>query len=165
MVVKILDHVFPHYKYLGLVALLFTWGGGLTSVTGLLINTVFPSDEYGDWFDGMYLADPAGGWWGLNWGRTLFIPLEAWYHFIFLVNIYLVLKQKWAAGLFCTLFLSISHPFTGIEFLLIIIGWVVLEKIINRRNSIPPWYLATLIAIALFHAWYYLIYLASFAQT
>ena len=164
MAIKILDHVLPQFKYLGLVALLFTWGGGLTSVTGLLINTIVPSGIYSDWFDGMYMADPAGGWWGLNWGRTLFIPLEAWYHFLFLVNIYLVLRQKWVAGIFFTILLSISHPFTGIEFLLIMIGWVILEKILNRQSTIPVWYIISLFAITAFHAWYYLIYLTSFPE-
>ncbi len=164
MGIKIIGHLLPGYNRQPLISLLFTWGGGLTAIAGLAGSMLLTGHSYPQWLDGMHLADPANGWWGLNWGRTLFIPLEAYYHFLFLLNIYLILKQKWKAGLLVSLLLSISHPFTGIEYLLIINGWVFFEKVLFRNKSIPYWYLAGIIGVTLFHAWYYLIYLNNFPE-
>ena len=162
--IRIIRHLLPGYDKQPLVSTLFIWGGGLTAVAGIAGSLILPGHSYPQWIDGIHLADPANGWWGLNWGRTLFIPLEAYYHFLFLLNIYLILKQKWKAGLLVSLFLSISHPFTGIEYLLIINGWLFFEKILYRNKNIPYWYWAGIAGITLFHAWYYLIYLNSFPE-
>ncbi len=162
--IKILKHLLPDHKQLSLIATLFTWGGGLTALAGLMASSFLSGQHVTPWIDGIYAADPARGWWGLNWGRTLFIPLEAYYHFLFLLNIYLVLKQKWKAAAVVALFLSVSHPFTGIEYLVIINGWVVLEKLVFKNKTIPYWYGIAMIFIAAFHAWYYLIYLNSFPE-
>lgn len=164
MGIKILKHLLPDNKQMSLVATLFTWGGGLTALAGLIGSTFLAGHHTEQWIDGIYLADPDKGWWGLNWGRTMFIPLEAYYHFLFLLNIYLVLKQKWKAAIVIALLLSISHPFTGIEYLLIINGWLLFEKIIYKNKSIPYWYWAAIAAVTAFHIWYYLIYLNSFPE-
>jgi hypothetical protein len=157
--IKIIQHLLPDHKQQTLIATLFTWGGGLTAIAGLAGSIILTGHSYTNWFDGIYLADPANGWWGLNWGRTLFIPLEAYYHFLFLLIIYLVLKQKWTAAIVASLFLSISHPFTGIEFLLIMNGWLFFEKIICKSKNIPYWYWAGILGITAFHLWYYMAYL------
>lgn len=162
--IKILKLLLPDYKQQTFIATLFTWGGGLTVLAGLMGSTFLQGYHTQHWMDGIYQADPANGWWGLNWGRTLFIPLEAYYHFLFLLNIYFILKQKWAAAACTALFLSISHPFTGIEFLLIMNGWLLLEKFIYKNKNIPWWYCGAILAVTLFHVWYYLIYLNSFPQ-
>jgi hypothetical protein len=162
--IKILQHLLPDYKQQSFIATLFTWGGGLTALAGLMGSSFLHGYQTQHWIDGIYQADPANGWWGLNWGRTLFIPLEAYYHFLFLLNIYFILKQKWAAAAGAALFLSISHPFTGIEFLLIMNGWLLLEKIFYKNKNIPYWYWTAILAVTLFHGWYYLIYLNSFPE-
>ncbi|MEQ1676366.1 MAG: hypothetical protein ABL876_06690 [Chitinophagaceae bacterium] len=161
--VRIIQHLLPDNKNQVLVTILFTWGGGLTALTGVG-SSLLTGLPLSSWIDGIYVADPANGWWGMNWGRTLFIPLEAYYHFLFLLNIYFILKHKWTAAIAAAAFLSLSHPFTGIEFLLITIGWLVLEKIIFRNKKIPYWYLAGIVAITVFHGWYYLYYLNSFPE-
>lgn len=161
--IKIIQHLVPGNKYVWLIALLFTWGGGLTAIAGLS-SAVVSGMSLQSWTDGIYLADPANGWWGMNWGRTLFIPLEAYYHFLFFLTIYLLLKQKWKAAAIAGLFLSISHPFTGIEYLLILMGWLLLEKIVFKNKNIPTWFLLTTIATTFFHGWYYLVYLSSFPE-
>lgn len=162
--IKILQHLLPDHKQMPLIAVLFTWGGGLTALAGLSGSTFLPGHHSGQWINGIYLADPANGWWGLNWGRILFIPLEAYYHFLFLLNIWLVLKQKWKAAILVTLFLSISHPFTGIEYLVIINGWLVLEKLVFKNKTIPYWFAIAMIVTTALHAWYYLIYLNGFPE-
>lgn len=164
MGIKILKHLLPDHRQMSLMAVLFTWGGGLTALAGLTGSAFLSGHHTSQWIDGIYLADPANGWWGLNWGRTMFIPLEAYYHFLFLLNIYLVLKQKWKAATLIALLLSISHPFTGIEYLLIINGWLLFEKLLYKNKSIPYWYWVAIAAITVFHAWYCLVYLNSFPE-
>ncbi|MBI3139240.1 MAG: hypothetical protein HYZ15_11710 [Sphingobacteriales bacterium] len=160
----ILRHLLGEQKNQGLISLLFTWGGGFTALAGFGALLFLPGQTAPAWLDAIHIADPASGWWGLNWGRNLFIPLEAWYHFLFLLNIYLLLKQRWAAGLFTAFFLSISHPFTGIEYLLIINGWLFFEKIVYKNKTIPYKYWAGIFLVTLFHTGYYLYYLNRFPE-
>lgn len=162
--IKILQHLLPDSKKQSFIAILFTWGGGLTALAGLIGSVFLQAYHTQHWIDGIYQGDPANGWWGLNWGRTLFIPLEAYYHFLFLLNVYFILKEKWTAAAGAAFFLSISHPFTGIEFLLIMNGWLLLEKIFYKNKNIPYWYWTVILAVTIFHVWYYLIYLNSFPE-
>lgn len=164
MGIKILFHLLPDHRQMSLIATLFTWGGGLTALAGLMGSTFLAGHQTEQWIDGIYLADPDRGWWGLNWGRTLFIPLEAYYHFLFFLNIYLLLKQKWKTAIITALLLSVSHPFTGIEYLLIINGWMLFEKLIYKNKNIPYWYWAAIAFITAFHIWYYLVYLNRFPE-
>ena len=83
--IKILQLLLPDSKQQSFIALLFIWGGGLTALAGLMGSAFIHGYQTQHWIDGIYQADPANGWWGLNWGRTLFIPLEAYYHFLFLL--------------------------------------------------------------------------------
>lgn len=161
---RIILHLLPAEKKVPLITTLFTWGGGLTAIAGIMGSLFLPGHQTAQWIDGIYLADPNNGWWGLNWGRTFFIPLEAYYHFLFLLGIYLILKQKWKAAAVVAFFLSISHPFTGIEYLLILNGWLLIEKLLYKNKSIPYWYWAVIFIITIFHIWYYLVYLNSFPE-
>lgn len=160
--ILLLEHLLPDKKYLVITSILFTWGGGLTAITGIAAG-IISGMPVQSWRDAIYIADPANGWWGLNWGRTLFIPLEAFYHFLFLLTLLYVLKKRWKHALFSAFIISVSHPFTGIEFLLIICGWLGLEKIIWRNKAIPGWFFAGNILLLLLHVGYYLFYLNSFA--
>ena len=160
---RIIQLLVPEKKYVVLTAVIFTWGGGLTALAGI-VSVLVQGTPVSSWSDAIYPADPANGWWGMNWGRVLFIPLEAYYHFLFLLNIYFILKHQWKAALAAGLFLSLSHPFTGIEFLLITIGWLFIEKVIYRNKAIPYWYILGIISITVLHAWYYLFYLDSFPE-
>lgn len=162
--ILIIQHLLAGQRNQTLISLLFTWGGGLTAIAGFAAVFFLSDQQPSSWLDSIHTADPANGWWGLNWGRNLFIPLEAYYHFLFLLNIYLVLKHKWKAAIAAAFFLSISHPFTGIEYLLIINGWILVEKLWFKNKEIPFFYWAGSIAVTFFHAWYYLFYLNSFPE-
>ena len=63
-----------------------------------------------------------------------------------------------------SLFLSVSHPFTGIEYLLIMNGWLFFEKLLFKNKNIPYWFWAGILVVTAFHLWYYLIYLNSFPE-
>lgn len=144
--------------------ILFTWGGGLLSIAGLAAWLLLPGYSVSSWQDAVHQADPAWGWWGLNWGRSLFIPLEAYYHFLFLQGIYSLLTKKWKTGIIVAILLSVSHPFTGIEYLLIINGWLLIERFIYRNKSIPFYFLAGHLLITVFHLGYYLFWLNQFPE-
>jgi hypothetical protein len=160
---KIIQQVYPGIKGRPVIQLLFTWGGGLVAITGLLVAMIiykqFPPSP-----DSIFIGDPGNGWWGLNYGRTLFIPLEAYYHFLFLLTVLFILQGRWKAALAMALFISITHPFTGIELLLITLGWTLLERIIWKNRDIPWFFVAGVGLITAFTAWYYLVYLRSFEE-
>ena len=161
---SILQHLFPSNKYPVLTAVLFTWGGGLTAITGIVVTFFSSGKISGSWMNTIYIADPANGWWGLNWGRILFIPLEAYYHFLFLLCIYLLLKKKWAGASIAGLFLAASHPFTGMEYLIILWEWIAIEKSFYKNKTIPWWFIFISAIIITLDIYYYMSYLPSFPE-
>lgn len=162
--ILLLQTIAGREKNLGWLSLLFTWGGGLTAAAGIATWLFLPDHTWYSGLNAIYTADPANGWWGLNWGRNLFIPLEAYYHFLFLLNVYFVVKQRWVAAAAAAFFLSISHPFTGIEYLLIINGWLFIEKLLLKNKNIPYSFWISILWITAFHLLYYLVYLNQFPE-
>jgi hypothetical protein len=161
LIIALYDHLVPQGRRRRLSVLFFCWGGGLLAMGGIPV-TLFSPGRTIDFLDHMFILDPGWGWWGLNFGRAMFIGLEAYYHFIFLAIIYFVLKKDWKAALLLQVLLTLSHPFNGIELLCIVGAWIFLEKIILRRNGIP-WYFAIGTAVVMaFHVFYYLWYLNQF---
>jgi hypothetical protein len=114
------------------------------------------------WFTG--LADPAGGWWFLNFGRNFVYATEAFYHLLFLGAALLIIRQRFAAALGVMAVLAASHPFTGIQFLLIALAWGALELVILRSRVVPWWFVAGTAVLTALHVWYYLILLPSFPE-
>ena len=113
LVIAIYDQLVPSAKYRSLTIWLFSWGGGLLALAGYLYQLISKDARA----DSIFFLDPAAGWWGLNFGRSLFFSCEAYYHALFLAVIYSVLKKKWAASIGFSFLLSISHPFTGLNFI------------------------------------------------
>jgi hypothetical protein len=110
------------------------------------------------------LADPADGWWFLNFGRNFLLSTEAVYHALFLGAALLIIRQRFAAALGVMALLAVSHPFTGIQFLLIALAWSALELLILRSRVVPWWFLVGTAVLAALHVWYYLVFLASFPE-
>lgn len=161
VLISIFDVLMPGSRYRTLGIILFAWGGGLLALAGIPVHFMRPPDGQ-DFFDRIFFLDPGWGWWGLNLGRSLFITCEAYYHFLFLLSILFILKKHWKAALGSIFFLSISHPFTGIELLGILGAWLFWEKILVKNREIP-WYFAIGTGLVLaFHIFYYLEYLNRF---
>ncbi|HEU4470624.1 MAG TPA: hypothetical protein VFR58_06060 [Flavisolibacter sp.] len=161
LLIAIYDHLSPGNENRSLHIWLFAWGGGLLAAAGCLAHYYLGGS--GSLWYGMFVLDPENGWWGLNFGRSLFFSCEAYYHALFLGCIYSLLKSRWAMGLFLLFFLSLSHPFTGIELIGIVGLWALVEFCI-RRNAIPAWFLAGCLAAFCFHLWFYLVYLNQFPE-
>jgi hypothetical protein len=160
LIIPIYDHLVPQGKNRALSIWFFAWGGGLLTLAGMVVDFRNPVNL--DFFDRIFILDPAWGWWGLNLGRSLFFSCEAFYHLLFLGGILCILKQKWSWSLLLAFILSISHPFTGIEFLCIAFAWSLVERIFIRNKKIPWWFVVGLGLILAFHIYYYLFYLNQF---
>ncbi len=137
----------------------FLWGGG-----------VFALAEVAErWWSGTSLIpefrrDPSAGWWFLNLGRNLVFPTEAYYHFLSLGCILLLVRRRWAAAVAVLFLLSISHPFTGVQFGLITLAWLILERYGCRNADVPAGSLVGAGACLVLHLSYYLIFLPQFPE-
>lgn len=114
--------------------------------------------------DRMLFIDPAWGWWGLNFGRGHFISTEGYFHFLFLAGIFCLLKKKWNLALIVSLLLSLSHPFTGVEYLAIVTAWGFIEKVIVKNKDLPWKFVIGISLILAFHVFYYLFFLNRFTE-
>jgi len=144
-------------KMLGLVC--FVWGGGLMAVSGGLAGL----------FNGMggedlFRFDPFGGWWFLNLGRNLIYPTEALYHLLVFTVFLAALGKRWIAMLVLLAVLSVSHPFTGIQFILIFFTWTFLERVYFRSGEIPCFAVFVSVLLLLAHVLYYLVFLPTFPE-
>lgn len=143
-------------KALGLMA--FFWGGGLLVLTGVAAGAAQQSG-----IDMAFQFDPQSGWWFLNFGRNLVFPTEAVYHAIFFASILLILSRRFAPALGVLALMSISHPFTGLQLLLIVIAWCLLEVMLHSR-AVPLWFMEGVALLAVAHLGYYLFFLNQFAE-
>ena len=155
---------------LSLVA--FFWGGGVVVLMGMLFvilpgpagtKLAEPPSLSGYWWF-TDLADPAGGWWFLNFGRNFVYSTEAVYHLLFLGAALFMIGRRFAAALGVMAVLAASHPFTGIQFLLIALAWGGVELIVVRSRVVPWWFVVGAAVLAVLHVWYYLIFLPTFPE-
>lgn len=160
LLIKIYNHLVPDQRNRNVILLLFAWGGGLLVLAGIVYH--FLLNASAPLMNDLFTIDPEGGWWGLNFGRSLFFSCEAYYHALFLGTILALLQQKWITAIALLLLLSLSHPFTGIELALMVSGWAVVE-LLWRKKQVPVWFVIASIAVTIFHAWYYLVWLEQFA--
>lgn len=142
-----------------LCLILFFYGGGTLVLAGILY-----SNGLGLEFDSIVRFDPQKGLWFLNFGRNLVFPTEALYHALFLGGILCLIKKKYQYGLLLGFVLSMSHPFTGIEYILIILSWSFFEIFFLKNKSIPKYLLPACILILFYHLAFYLGYLNLFPE-
>jgi hypothetical protein len=159
----VFDHLYPRSGHKKILMALFSWGGGLLALSGWFLFLIHQSPSR-DIFSSSLVLDPATGWWGLNLGRSLFFSMEAFYHVLFFTAIFCILKSKWIWTVLIAFLLSLSHPFTGMEFLLIVLFWVFIEKVCCKNASIPWNFLFAMLALSIFHVWLYLIHLNQFPE-
>lgn len=127
MVVEIIYSLIPQYKYKKIITILFCWGGGLLSAAGIVLHFIFFKGSFNNISDHIFFLDPADGSWCLNFGRSLIYPLEAYYHFLFVSCIWFALKRKFGAVFLLILLLTVSHPYTAIEIICILLAWITTE--------------------------------------
>ncbi len=134
--------------------LLFAWGGGLLTLAGGLDALLEGRLDYGS----LVTFDPAGGFWFLNLGRNLFYGVEAYYHALALGLLLALLAGRWRLGLLLLALLAASHPFAGLQFLLIALAWQLAERLLRRPEAPPLWLLlGSLLLLAFFLAYHFLL--------
>ena len=99
---------------------LFVWGGGILELMGLGYHAVTQGTSL---FKDVFAFDPADGWWFLNLGRNLVYPTEAYYHALALGLILVTLRGNFRAAMALGILLMLSHPFTGLQMLLVVAVW------------------------------------------
>ena len=148
----------------------FVWGGGLMAGSGAVYGLVTGTPVGAS----LWRFDPNQGWWFLNLGRNLVYPTEALYHALALGCLLALLRRRFAVATLLLAVLSASHPFTGIQVIAIVLGWMVIEMLLAwqgaKRGQDPfpakgscPLFAAVLLLGAA-HVGYYLVYLPSFEE-
>lgn len=153
-----------HSKAHWLGLLLFFWGGGLYVLAGMARIALGMSDpaEAGPLFH----FDPFSGWWFINLGRNLIIPHETYIHAFFFGTIIAIFDKRWVLAAFLAFITGISHPFTGVQLLLILASWAALETILLKSKE-PGWlWSLAILGILALDLGYFLVFLphASFEQ-
>jgi hypothetical protein len=154
IVIEIIDtYTFNNLQKI-ISSILFVWGGGLLSLAGLLLHfTYFKST--GNIFTHLFFLDPGYGWWCLNFGRALIYPLEAYYHFIFVLSVLLLLKKKYFLVFGLMLLITLSHPYTSIELALIVFSWSSIEYFYLKSGFLTKKGLAIILGGVVFVFIYY----------
>jgi hypothetical protein len=148
-------------QWLGLV--LFLWGGGVIALLGLAYQIAHGGDFHAT-VTGLFRFDPADGWWFLNLGRNLVYPVEAYYHALALGAVLMAMRGNFRGMLWLAFALSLSHPFTGFQFLLILFAWSAWEMGVAKNRAIPRAIPAMLLCLLAFHLGYNLVLLNLFAE-
>jgi hypothetical protein len=161
---KLVNHLYPHLPNKNIIFLLLVWGGGVTSLAGLIANQTILKGSYPGFWEGMYMIDPGNGWWGMNFGRILIISMEAFYHLLFIAGVLLIINHRWVFSLLVSFLLCWSHPFTGVEYLSIICGWLFFEKIFCKNKTIPWWVFGAFYFLLALHLFYYLFFLNQYPE-
>ncbi len=147
-------------EWFGLI--FFLWGGGLLAVAGIASSFFLPSSTTeAAWYSlkTVFRFDPFEGYWFLNFGRNLFYSTEAFYHAIFLTSVFTIFKKRYVLACLLLGFMSISHPFTGLQLLLVVFSWSVAEHLLGRKKAPPISFVATVFVLIGLHISYYLLFL------
>ena len=130
---------------------LFVWGGGLLALAGLLHWVLLDPTAR---FSSIFLFDPTQGFWFLNLGRNLYMANEAAYHALALGLLWALVAQRAGLALLLAAVLSASHPFTGLQFALVLVAFSTLEAI---RRAGPLWLPLAALGLLAAHLAYYLL--------
>ncbi len=123
--------VLPDRRGRGWLFLLTMWGGGLLCLGGLAVS----------WWRGevslesLFVIDQPNGWWFPNWGRNLLLPTEATYHALVAFTWLGVLRRKWIWAIGGVAALIATHPFSGLQQLLIVAAWGGFLALRDRRAA------------------------------
>ena len=148
------DPTFKEFAFL-----LSMWGGGLLVIAGSVFN-VFQSES---WLSSVLQFDPGNGMWFLNWGRNALFPTEAIYHTLVALCWLAEIQQRHKASNIFLLLLATTHPWSGLELLLTINLWRLLElNYYQNRRTLNQVSISAIMLVAFLG--YYKIWLPRFAQ-
>lgn len=131
--------------------LLTLWGGGILCAGAIGANVLSGRAA----LENLLQLDEMKGWWFPNWGRNLILPTEAVYHSLAAAIWLGILKRRWWIAFAASVALAATHPFSGLQHLLILGAWVGLVGIRDGKGD--DWIRLGLIAIVIggFFAYYF----------
>lgn len=155
----LVEAVLPDSRFRCPLFLFVMWGGGVLCLTQLCLNLSAHQPLTND----LFYFDPSGGLWVLNWGRNSIYPTEAVYHAIAAATWLAVVCHRRAQVLLGAALLATTHPFSGLQLLLMLTVWFGALSFLRPRR-INLLMVVTLAGMLSLFLWYYFIYLPSFAQ-
>lgn len=153
----VVREMLPSPRFLMPLFLLVMWGGSIFVLSSIGAN-IF---QGGALTGKIYVFDPFDGEWGLNWGRSLMFPAEAFYHMLFSGTWLLLLKRQWFYAIVGSVLLALSTPFTGVQLALILSAFFCVMVLVEKE---PRFYLYMILSMCIVAGlyWYYFIFLKSF---
>ncbi len=146
-------------------AVLFFWGGGFFVVSGALTSPLY-TFQTGEamLFGNLFRWDPIDGWWFLNFGRNLILPLESYYHALFFGAVLAFLRERYVVSGVLLLLLCASHPYSGSELLAVLAVVAAAEGFAFAPSARGRRFFGAVAAIGLLHVGYYLVFLPQFPE-
>ncbi|MEZ6130513.1 MAG: hypothetical protein R3C59_17645 [Planctomycetaceae bacterium] len=136
---------------------LAVWGGGVLSLLGLLRGAATGLSIT----DGVFEFDPTEGLWFLNWGRNTIYGIEITYHCFVATTWLLIMQRRHGWALLCSGILAMTHPWSGLELLLMVNAWLLLNSAMLRTGrSMVDLGIAMLLIVLLLG--YYKVWLPTF---
>ena len=143
--------------------LVFMWGGGVLALAGIALALAH-HETLRDTMKDMFVLDPGNGWWFMNLGRNLVYPVESYYHLVAFGAMVMLLRKRYLIAAALGFLISISHPFTGLQFLLIMVSWAWLECWFIKSDVVPTWFFVAVIGLLVTHFAYYVGFLNLFTE-
>jgi hypothetical protein len=156
---RLVENMLPEGRYRITLFLFMMWGGGLLCIGRAAENVVNgrPAGE------SLFAYDPFDGWWFQNWGRNLVFPTEAVYHALAVAVWLAALRDHWKLAIGTVALLAATHPFSGLQVLLILFTWMSIQVCLERTCQALRLWLVLAFLLATFLG-YYLVFLESFPQ-
>ncbi|MEZ6122152.1 MAG: hypothetical protein R3C49_03120 [Planctomycetaceae bacterium] len=107
------------------------WGGGVLSLLGILKSFATGTSL----IEAVFEFDPTNGLWFLNWGRNTVYSVEITYHCLVAAAWLCVLTGRNRLALLPAGLLAATHPWSGIELLLVLNAWFLMEAVRHRRGE------------------------------
>jgi hypothetical protein len=136
----------------------FFWGGGIFTLWGVA-RALFRMHR----FSAIFEVEPTYGWWMLNFGRNLVYPTEAFYHGLFLFALLALVRRRLTLSLALAAIACLSHPFTGVTLILILIAWSAIELLLRSGAATLKFMLGAMV-IGVLHIGYYMVWLNRFTD-
>jgi hypothetical protein len=136
------------------------WGGGVFAFSAMIANLTGTRPA----LDDLLRHDPSSGWWFLNWGRNLVYPAESVYHALMATVWLAVLRERWPVALCAAASLAATHPFSGLQVLLILTVWCTVSWVLQRLHRVPLWFTVGVVCLFGMFLSYNFIFLRMFEQ-
>lgn len=141
-----------------LLTLITCWGGGILVWMGIAIEALR------GWSGQFLRFDPDRGWWLINFGRNMLIPTEAMYHMLAAGIWVAIAFGRVRAAIAIAFLLAMAHPFTGVQYGLILLTWLAAERVIFNSGNVRTSDVVLGLLPVTYSFGYYVFYLGMFPQ-